>query len=129
MAVTETREFAQNLNVYATRPRGQRDGRPYVGTGIKVGLILIAEAAKLSSEGATPYLTWAGACVANGAKAIYILSRKEKNIPAMALADQIARQFNLEIKKIDSYDEVVNNETNKALCLKLTPKTRDSVTV
>jgi hypothetical protein len=113
--------------VYATRTPGQKDGRPYVGTRIKVGLVLIAEAAKLSYEGATPYLAWTGVCVANGAKAIYILSRKEKNIPATALADQIARQFNLEIKKVDSYDEVVNNETNKALCIKLTPKTRARV--
>jgi hypothetical protein len=122
-AVSETREFAENLNVYATRLPGEKSGEPYIRSNIKVGLVLIANPFKLEFEGPAPYMAWAGKCAVNGAKAIYILSRKEKNIPAAGLASKIADTFNFEIKKIDMFDEEVNDKRKEeALCIKLTPK-------
>jgi len=120
VARVETREFAENLNVYATRPPGEKTGEPYIKSKIKVGLVLIADPTKLLLEGPTPYLIWVAKCIADGANTIYILSRREKNIRAMDLADRMARTLNLKIANVNKFEEIVDDKVRKALCIKLT---------
>jgi len=120
VARVETREFAESLNVYATRSPGKKEGEPYIKSRIKVGLVLIADPTKLLTEGPTPYIGWAATCIANGAKTIYLLSRRGKNIPAIDLAGKIAQTLNLEIVKVNKFEEIVDNKVEKSLCIKLT---------
>ena len=122
VARSETREFAESLNVYAMRPPGEKKGEPYIRSRIKVGLVLIADPTKLLMEGPMPYITWAAKCIADGAKSIYILSRRGKRIPAVDLAGKIARTLNLEIIRLNNFEEIVDDKVEKALCIKLARK-------
>ena len=125
VAIIETREFAESLNQYALRAPSQKMGDPYIRNRIKVGMVLIADTYKLESQGADPYLLWVGTCIANGAENIYLLSRKEKNEAALVLANWITSQFNLEIKGIETYDEIIDDKKAKALCIRISRKLKN----
>jgi hypothetical protein len=119
-ALVESREYTENLNMLATRKRGELGkSDPYLGKRIKVAYVLIAEAEKLRREGYSPYLQYALGCVENGAEAIYLLSRGNNNKSSQKLASTIALACKMTITNTSEYPEELENKTLKALCVEL----------
>ena len=119
-ALRETKEYVEHLNLLATRKKGElAKADPYIGRKIKVAYVLIAEPEKLKREGFAPYVEYAMHCVEDGAEAIYLLSRGRKNRPAMKLADIIALTCKMKIINVSEYEEIMEDDLLKALCIEL----------
>ena len=119
-ALIESKEYVEHLNVLATRKRGELGkSDPYTGKEIRAAYILVAESEKLKREGFRPYLLYAQGCLADGAEAIYLLSRGDNNKQSRKLADGIALVCKLKIINASEYDEDMGDETFKALCVEL----------
>jgi hypothetical protein len=119
-ALIESREYIEHLNILATREKGELGkSDPYIGRKIKVAYILVAESEKLRSEGFGPYLLYAQRCIEKGAASIYLLSRGENNKQSRELANGIALACRLKIVNTSEYDEEIDGETVKALCVEL----------
>ena len=119
-ALRETKEYMQHLNVLATRKKGELGkADPYIGRRIKVAYVLIAEPEKLKREGFAPYVQYAMHCVEEGAEALYLLSRGEKNKSAMRLADSIALTCKMKVANVSEYEEAIEDGVPTALCVEL----------
>ena len=119
----EITEYVAQLNVLATRERGERRGaEPYIRQKIKVAFLLIAEPEKIREKGDAPYVGYAGQCIRDGAEVIYFLSRGGKNRPAMRLANKIAKLCFMEIYNTSEYEDIIDDEVTKALCIELRRK-------
>ena len=119
-ACIETKEYAEHLNVLATRKRGEKGkANPYIGKRIKVGYVLIAETEKLRERGFIPYLTYVWSCIEMGAEVIYLLAQGRKIKPARSLANSIARKFNMKIANSYEYEDTRDDVTLEALCIEL----------
>ena len=118
----EIKEYADHLNVLATRKIGEKGtADPYIGKIIKVAYLLVA-AEKLRTEGDLPHQTYALYCIKDGARTIYLLSRGEKNKPAIKLAKKIANTHNMEIVNSSEYEDIIDGGVTKALCIELRKK-------
>jgi len=118
--LVESKEYVEHLNVLATRKRGELGkAEPYIGKKIKVAYVLIAEPEKLRREGYGPYVQYALGCLEAGAEAIYLLSRGKNNKPSRKLADCVALACEMEIVNVSEYDENVDDEMLRALCVEL----------
>lgn len=119
-ALVETREYIENLNILATRKRGEwGKAKPYIGRKIKVAYVLIAEPEKLERKGFMPYIQYALGCANEGAEAIYLLSRGKKNKPTMTLANSIALTCKMKVVNASEYEETIGDDTLIALCVEL----------
>ncbi len=119
-ACNETEDYAEHLNVLATRQRGEKGkANPFIGKRIKVGYLLIAETEKLREQGFVPYLTYVWSCIEMGAEAIYLLAQGRKVKIAKKLANNIARKFNMKIVNNYEYKDTKDDVTLESLCIEL----------
>jgi hypothetical protein len=119
-ALTETREYLEQLNVLASRRRGERGtANPYIARRVKVAHILIADSEKLIAQGFGPYVEYALHCVEDGAESIYVLSRGRKNKTAIRLARNIALTCRMKIINMSEHVETVDDGSISALCIEM----------
>lgn len=123
----ETRRFVEFLDRLVTREPGEDVDPTFVGSVIKMSLVLVARHQTLSSKGYGPYISWIRKCCRGGILSVYLAGRGRNVGPVKGIAKVCEEQGLLKVGVIHEYRASRATGAKNAICVVSTPVTAQEV--